>query len=152
MLGRVTACLLAILVTVLLSVKHMGSHEAIRSENSIRYALDNFMSHVEIKGMLETDDILVLTDNISKSGMICDIELEIGTIIYGRTQNTVEIMYTEEINNMLGSEAKGIDMKNRMISVFVKPKYFGLGERMANILWETYRGPELIVTGGFIHG
>ena len=52
MLGRVTACLLAILVTVLLSVKHMGNHEAVRSENRVRYALEKFMSHIEIKGMI----------------------------------------------------------------------------------------------------
>lgn len=152
MLGRVTACLLAILVTVLLSVKHMGNHEAIRSENSVRYALEKFMSHIEIKGMIELEDVSELNADISRTGMLCDIEIEIGTVIYGRNRNTVEVMYSEEILDELEKVAGAIDLKKRMISVFAIPKSYGLGEKLANILWETYTGPEIIVTGGFIHG
>lgn len=152
MLGRVTACLLAILVTVLLTVKHMGNHEAIRSENCIRYALENFMSHIEMKGTLEADDVIELNSVISRSGKICDIEIEIGTVIHGRNEDAIEVMYSEEILNELEKGLGVIDLKKRMISVFVIPKSVCLGEKMANILWETYTGHEIIVTGGFIHG
>ena len=152
MLGRFTACLLCILVTVLFSLKQMGVTEAERNENHICFALESFMCDMEKRAVITLEDINELQKNISLAGMVCDLEIEIGTVLYGREDSTIELEYTGEILKELSIPGKEIDLKNRMITVRVIPKIECLGAELANMLWKTYMSQKEFVTGGFIHG
>lgn len=152
MLGRFTACLLAILVIVLLGLKQTGVTEAERNENHIYFALESFMCEMERRAEITSEDIDELMKTISLAGMLCDVEIEIGTVLYGREENTIEIEYTGEIMKELGIPGNVIELKGRMITVRVIPKTQCLGLKLANLLWDTYLPQAEFVTGGFIHG
>ena len=152
MLGRFTACLLCILVLVILPCKQRGVTEAERNENYICFVLESFMCDIEKRAVLTIKDINELQKDLSVSGVVCDIEIEIGTVLYGRDTNTIEVKYTDEIIKELNIPGNEIDLKNRMITVSVVPKTECLGIKLANMIWDSYKKRDVFIKGGLIHG
>ncbi|MCR5728415.1 MAG: hypothetical protein K6G24_13235 [Lachnospiraceae bacterium] len=153
MLGRFVAGLLAVMVIVLLPLKLTGISEARRNENALEYALCLFYDGVSTRGKVTEKDFSELINMISFSGINCYVEIEMGTIIYGKEQSVIEVSYTDELIGMIESSGdEGLDLKNRILTVRAVQNRENLSMRLANMFWDSFRPETVVTVGGYIHG
>jgi len=151
LIGRYVAGLIAVVSLVLLPVKYKGLSLAEREENTVRAALDETFARIRSDGEITLEHIEGLKAGISISGIPHDIEIEIGTVMVGRSEKVITVRYTEEIMaELMGGGS--IDVRHCLVSLTARPLNKSFGEALANMFWDSYVPEGEKVSGGYIYG
>ena len=153
MLGRFIAAMLAVFLIVMMPLKEKGITEAKRCENIVRFLLDNFFQDIEKSGRTRLDDVQELRQKLSNLGSGFNLEIEIGTVVYYQGESTIDVSYTEEVFRELEADPiSGIDLRDKLVTVYVVWGMERLEVKIANLFWNSYIPEKVIMTGGYIRG
>ncbi len=151
MIGRYVAGLIAVVSLVLLPVKYKGLSLAEREENAVQAALDETFAKIRSDGRITLEHIEALRAGIAISGIPHDIEIEVGTVLVGKSEKVITVRYTEEIMAEL-TGGGSIDVRHCLVSITADPLRTSFGEALANMFWDSYVPVREKVSGGYIYG
>ena len=153
MLGRFIAAMLAIFLIVMIPMKKRGMTEAQRSENIVRFLLESFFQEIEESGRMSLKNVQELRQHLSQLGSGFCLEIEIGTIIYYQGESTIHVSYTQEVLGELEADPiSGIDLRDKLVTLYVVPGMERLEVKIANLFWNSYIPDKMIMAGGYIRG
>ena len=141
--GRIIAGMIAIILMTVVPLKIKGIREAERTENTIRSALESAFEEIKCSGTIEKKLIERLLKKISAAGMLCDVEITIGTILVGRNGRVIRCIYPG-----IGETE---DVRGKLVTLSVIPLKESFGIKLSNILWNSYIPSERFIYGGYIN-
>ena len=151
MLGRYAAMLIASTMIVFFPIKYEAVKEAQRSENAAREAVDTALSRIRAENAITMDCLESLMSGLFCSGNLYDVEIMLGTILYGKEEKVLDIRYTEDIMSEIGS-GQVIDVRGKIVTIKARLKNTGISTRLANMLWDSFIPSEEMTSGGYIYG
>ncbi|MBR4343484.1 MAG: hypothetical protein IKP88_12420 [Lachnospiraceae bacterium] len=151
MLGRYAAGFVAAVLLMIIPVKYKGVSVAGRTESMVTAALDGAYREIRLEGMLTREILEKMISGIALSGIPYEIEIEIGTVLTGKNTKELRIMYTSEIMEQI-DKSGSIAVYNCLVTLKAIPLRKGIGEKTANLLWDSYIPEKIEISGGYIYG
>ena len=151
MLGRYIAGCSAVILFFLIPLKYEAKRYAFSRENTVYEALSKTYAKFKTDGKITAEDISELRRDIAFSGVPYDIEIMIGTLFIGRKDTVINMIYTDEIMNMV-EKGEDIKVRGKLVSISAKPLKENYEIKIANLLWDSYIPMNLLTVGGKIHG
>ena len=139
MLGRFTAGMLAVVLLMIVEINSLRATGIKRSENTIDFALESFISEAERTGVLTLEAYENLIREISDSGINCIVGVKVGTVVYTKEGNMIETAYTDDILETLHGSGGVMDVRGNLITVYAQPLREGTDR-------------SIFVYGGYING
>ena len=148
--GRIFAGLLAILLMTLVPLKMRGVKEAERTENAVRAVIESAFEEIRCSGLIDTQLLEKTNKRLGSLGFPYEFGITVGTVFVGRNEKVIRCSYNNDLLENLHTYDE-VDVRGKLVTVYVTPLKECLAFRLSNILWDSYISSNSYVTGGYIN-